>query len=244
MVALSETVERYGIPIEPFERLISAFEQDQEVSEYQTFEQLLDYCQRSANPVGHLILHVAGAHTSENVRLADAVCTGLQLANFWQDVARDLAIGRIYLPLEDRARFGCSDSDLRGGALTPGVKMLMKFEVERARGLFAQGRDLVARLPRALAIDVALFMRGGVAILDAIEARGFDVLSGRPVLSRSTKLRLIAGAAAEQGMNSIAHQFFRLRGWAVGNGEKRDAHDVDRSSCSGAVSRAGTEDSR
>ena len=181
MIALSETVERYGIPIEPFELLISAFEQDQTVSEYQTFEQLLDYCKRSANPVGHLVLHVAGAFTPENVRLADATCTALQLANFWQDVARDLAIGRIYLPREDRIRFGCSDSDLRAGVFTPAFARLMKFEVERTRDLFAEGRALVARMPRALAIDVDLFSRGGLAILDAIEARGFDVLSAARV---------------------------------------------------------------
>ncbi len=172
MVALAETIERYGIPIEPFEQLISAFEQDQVVKEYETFEQLEDYCKRSANPVGHLVLHVAGAYTPENARLADATCTGLQLANFWQDVARDLAIGRIYLPREDRDRFGYGDSELRSGAFTPGFVRLMTFEVERARELFAAGRPLVARMPRAFAVDVELFSRGGTAILDAIEARG------------------------------------------------------------------------
>ena len=113
MIALAETVQHYGIPIEPFDRLISAFEQDQTVREYDTFEQLGDYCRRSANPVGHLVLYVARANTPENMHLADFVCTGLQLANFWQDVARDLLIGRIYLPREDRNRFGCSESDLR-----------------------------------------------------------------------------------------------------------------------------------
>ena len=102
MIALAETIERYRIPIEPFEALISAFEQDQTVTEYLTYEQLLDYCTRSANPVGHLVLYVAGVFGPENARLADATCTALQLANFWQDVARDLAIGRIYLPREDR----------------------------------------------------------------------------------------------------------------------------------------------
>jgi squalene synthase HpnC len=244
MVALAETVERYSIPIEPFERLISAFEQDQVVSEYETFEQLLDYCQRSANPVGQLVLYVARAPTPENVRLADAICTALQLANFWQDVTRDLAIGRIYLPREDRIRFGYSESELRAGVFTPAFKELMNFEVERTRELFAQGRPLVPRLPRELAIDVALFARGGVAILDAIEARGFDVLSGRPSLSRSTKLRLIAGAAAVQGMYSIAHGLFRLRRWAGGNGDARDGHDVDHSSFSAAVSETSTEDVR
>ena len=215
MVALRETVERYGIPIEPFDRLISAFEQDQVVSEYQTFEQLLDYCERSANPVGHLILYVAGSHTPGNSRLADAICTALQLANFLQDVARDLAIGRIYLPRDDRTRFGCSESELRERAFTPAFQELMTFEVERTRELFAQGRPLVRHLPRELAIDVALFVRGGLAILDAIETRRFDVLSGRPSLSRLTKLRLIAGAAAEQGINVMAHKLLRVRslGW-------------------------------
>ncbi len=139
MIALGETVERYSIPIEPFERLISAFEQDQEVTEYETFEQLLDYCQRSANPVGHLVLHVAGAFNRENACLADSICTGLQLANFWQDVARDLAIGRIYLPREDRNRFGCSEDALRAGVCTPGIRQLMEFEVERRGGSLARG---------------------------------------------------------------------------------------------------------
>ena len=244
MVALWETVERYCIPIEPFERLISAFEQDQVVGEYDTFEQLLDYCQRSANPVGNLILYVAGAITPENVHLADAICTALQLANFWQDVTRDLAIGRIYLPREDRIRFGYSESELRAGVFTPAFKELMTFEVERTRELFAQGRPLVPRLPRELAIDVALFARGGAAILDAIESRGFDVLSGRPSLSRSTKLRLIAGAAVEQGMNSIAHKLLRLRSWTGGNRRERDSRDVEHSSRSVAVSHTSTEDSR
>ena len=161
MVALRETVERYSIPIEPFERLISAFEQDQVVSEYQTFEQLLDYCQRSANPVGHLVLYVAGAFTQENVQLADEICTGLQLANFWQDVARDLAIGRIYLPLDDRIHFGCSLSELNAKVFTPAFKRLMEFEVERTRDLFVRGRRLVPRLPRAFAIDVDLFVAVG-----------------------------------------------------------------------------------
>ena len=203
MIALAETVERYGIPIEPFEALISAFEQDQTVTEYLTYEQLLDYCTRSANPVGHLVLYVAGAFTPENARLADATCTALQLANFWQDVARDLAIGRIYLPREDRARFGYSESDLRALRFTPAFADLMKFEVERARALFAEGRALVPRIPRALAVDIDLFSRGGLAILDRIEARGFDVLSARPALSRWTKLRLLGRAIVAMAMARI-----------------------------------------
>ena len=148
MIALGETVARYRIPIEPFEALISAFEQDQSVLEYNSYEQLHDYCTRSANPVGRLVLYVAGAFSPENARLSDATCTALQLANFWQDVARDLAIGRIYLPREDRDRFGYPESDLRALRYTPAFARLLEFEVERTRGLFAEGRALVSRVPR------------------------------------------------------------------------------------------------
>jgi squalene synthase HpnC len=203
MIALGETVEHYGIPIEPFEALISAFEQDQTVSEYLTYEQLLDYCARSANPVGHLVLHIAGAFNPANARLADATCTALQLANFWQDVARDLGIGRIYLPREDRLRFQYPESDLRALHFTAAFADLMRFEVERTRRLFAEGRALVARVPRAFAVDVDLFSRGGLAILDRIEARGFDVLSARPVLSPWTKLALLCRAALAMGLATL-----------------------------------------
>jgi squalene synthase HpnC len=200
MIALGETVERYGIPIGPFEALIAAFEQDQSITEYLTYEQLLDYCTRSANPVGHLVLYVAGSFDPENARLADATCTALQLANFWQDVARDLAIGRIYLPREDRDRFGVAGADLRALRFTPEFAALLRFEVGRTRSLFCEGRALVPRMPRALAVDVDLFSRGGLAILDRIEARGFDVLTARPALSRWTKARLLARAAAAMTM--------------------------------------------
>ncbi len=196
MIALAETVKRHGIPEDPFEALISAFEQDQRVTEYLTYEQLLDYCTRSANPVGHLVLYVAGAFSPENARLADTTCTALQLANFWQDVARDLAIGRIYLPREDRIRFGYPQSDLRALRFTPAFAELMRFEVARARELLSVGRALVPRIPGALAVDVDLFSRGGSAILDRIEARGFDVLSSRPALTRWAKLRLLGRAIA------------------------------------------------
>ena len=199
MVALAETVERYGIPVGEFEALISAFEQDQSVTEYLSYEQLLDYCTRSANPVGHLVLYVAGAFSPENARLADATCTALQLANFWQDVARDLAIGRIYLPREDRARFGYPESDLRSLRFTPAFAELMRFEVARARELLALGRDLVPRMKGPLAVDIDLFSRGGMAILDEIEAQGYDVLRARPTLSRWTKLRLLTRAIVAMG---------------------------------------------
>ena len=194
MVALAPTVEEFAIPIEPFEALISAFEQDQVVTEYETYDQLLDYCTRSANPVGHLVLYIAGAFDEPNARLSDATCTGLQLANFWQDVARDLAIGRVYLPGEDRRAFGYPDEDLKALRFTPAFAELLRFEVARARELLQGGRPLIGRMPRALAVDVDLFSRGGLAILDRIERRGFDVLSSRPEVGKLAKLGLLARA--------------------------------------------------
>ncbi len=191
---LSETVVEFGIPIAPFEALISAFEQDQDVLEYETFDQLVDYCTRSADPVGHLVLYLGRCFDPENARLSNFTCTALQLANFWQDVARDYAIGRIYLPREDRDRFNYPESDLRALRFTPEFRRLMQFQVERTRGLFAQGLPLIPRMPRALAIDVELFSRGGLAILDAIEKRGYDVLSKRPKLSKLTKVKLLLRA--------------------------------------------------
>jgi squalene synthase HpnC len=219
MIALADTIRRYAIPGGPFEALITAFEQDQIVTEYLTYEQLLDYCTRSANPVGHLVLHVAGSYTEENARLADCTCTALQLANFWQDVVRDLAIGRIYLPRADRERFGYAETDLRAQRFTPAFAALLRFEVERARALLSDGRALVARIPGALAVDVDLFSRGGLAILDRIERRGFDVLSGRPSLSRWTKLSLLVRALAAL-----------LGGRLQGRREPSDARDQKRGS--------------
>ncbi|WP_165070434.1 squalene synthase HpnC [Paludisphaera rhizosphaerae] len=194
MIALAETVERYGIPPEPFHALIDAFVQDQDVTDYQTFEQLRDYCTRSADPVGRLVLYVAGAFDEENARLSDFTCTALQLANFWQDVARDLDIGRIYLPREDRDRFGVRDDDLRAKRFTPAFADLLRFEVARTRELFAAGRPLIPRIPGEFAVDVDLFWRGGMAILDRIEACGYDVLTARPKLGKTAKVFLLTRA--------------------------------------------------
>ncbi len=194
MVALAETVREFAIPIDPFEALISAFEQDQVVRDYDTYERLLDYCTRSANPVGHLVLYLGRAYDVENARLSDATCTALQLANFWQDVSRDLDIGRIYLPREDRLRFGVSDADLNAGRFSPEFAALLEFEVTRTRQLFEQGIPLIARVPRALAVDVDLFSRGGLAILRCIEDQRFDVLSSRPKLGKLRKLALLTRA--------------------------------------------------
>ena len=194
MVALKETIREFAIPIEPFEALISAFEQDQTVTDYATYAQLLDYCTRSADPVGHLVLYLARSYNEDNARLSDLTCTGLQLANFWQDVARDHAIGRIYLPREDRERFGVTEADLAARRFIPGFAALLRFEVDRARDLLLRGQALVSRMPRTLAVDVDLFSRGGLAVLDRIAAQGFDVLTARPTLSKQTKATLLGRA--------------------------------------------------
>ncbi len=194
MVALAETIAQFAIPIEPFHALISAFEQDQTVVEYETYDQLRDYCTRSADPVGHLVLYLARAFNADNARLSDMTCTGLQLANFWQDVARDLEIGRIYLPREDRERFGVSRDDLHARRFTPEFAALLRFEVERARALLLAGRALVPRIPGRLAVDVDLFSRGGLAILDRIVMQNYDVLTSRPKLGKLAKLGLLIRA--------------------------------------------------
>ncbi len=195
MMALSETIAEFGIPIDPFEALISAFEQDQDLTDYDTYDQLLDYCTRSADPVGHLVLYLGRSYNDENARLSNLTCTGLQLANHWQDVARDLtSIDRIYLPREDRQRFGVTDQDLRALRFTPEFAALMRFEVDRARDLLQRGWPLVNRMPRALAVDVDLFTRGGLAILDRIERQKYDVLSLRPRIGKLAKAVLFGRA--------------------------------------------------
>jgi squalene synthase HpnC len=194
-VALRETVRRFGIPARPFLDLLVAFEQDQRVKRYDTFDQLLGYCRNSANPVGRLVLHLFECHNERTAALSDEVCTGLQLANFWQDVSRDLDIGRVYLPAEDRARFGYADADLEARRCTPAFRDLMRFQVERARAFFDRGAALLPLLPRAARVDVDLFSRGGYAILRAIERANYDVWARRPEVGKWEKAQLLLGAA-------------------------------------------------
>jgi squalene synthase HpnC len=191
MIALGETIEQFAIPAQPFLDLLFAFEQDQLIKRYQTFAQLLGYCRYSANPVGHLVLYLCGAYEPESAKLADHVCTALQLANFWQDVARDYALGRIYLPAEDRERFGYTEEDLRQGRCTPCFVELMRFEVDRTRELFDRGYPLLDRVPSEVRLDIELFIRGGLAILGKIEACRYNVLQTRPVLARWDKAALL-----------------------------------------------------
>lgn len=198
MLALRETIRRFNIPPKPFLDLLVAFEQDQRVKRYDTFDQLAGYCAKSANPVGRLVLALFECLDGERASLSDEVCTGLQLANFWQDVSRDLDIGRVYLPAEDRARFGYPDADLEARRCTPQFLDLMRFEIDRARGYFQRGARLLPLLPREAQVDVELFIRGGEAILTAIERQGYDVWSRRPEVSKWEKAKLLLGAVARK----------------------------------------------
>jgi squalene synthase HpnC len=194
-VALAETVRRFEIPKHEFADLLTAFRQDQTITRYKTFADLLGYCRYSANPVGHLVLYLCGYRDSERQLLSDYTCTALQLANFWQDVTADFGKGRVYLPLEDLRRFGVSEEVIRNGENTSAFCGMMKFEVERAREWFSQGIPLIAKVDRALAIDLELFSRGGQEILNAIERQHFAVLGQRPAISKSRKLVLVARAS-------------------------------------------------
>lgn len=194
-VALAETIRDCGVPRQPFDDLISAFEQDQRVLEYETFPQLRGYCRRSADPVGRLVLYVCGEFDEQNARWSDSICTGLQLANFWQDVARDYDIGRVYLPREDRARFGYTPEMLARRESNAAFIELMRFEVARARECLVEGLPLVERLPGRLQVDIDLFARGGLKILERIERIGYRVWERRPVVTRGDAARLFVQSA-------------------------------------------------
>jgi squalene synthase HpnC len=194
-VALAGTVREFDIPKQTFADLLTAFRQDQTVTRYETFDDLLGYCHYSANPVGHLVLYLCGYRDPERQQLSDFTCTALQLANFWQDVSADYDKGRIYLPLEDMQRFRVSEADIAGKRNTLAFRELMDFEVARAREWFDRGLPLIGKVDRELAIDLDLFSRGGLEILHAIERQDYAVLGNRPAISKSRKLALVARAA-------------------------------------------------
>ena len=194
-VALRETILKFHIPRQTFADLLIAFRQDQTVTRFRTFADILGYCRYSANPVGHLVLYLCGHSDPVRQQLADFTCTALQLANFWQDVYTDWKKGRIYIPLEDMERFGVSESDIADRHFSPDFRELMRFEVQRAREWFYKGLPLARMVGPRLAIDLELFSRGGLEILSAIERQDFDVLSSRPVISKRRKLWLVARAA-------------------------------------------------
>ena len=194
-VALEETIRRCEIPKHEFSDLLTAFRQDQTVTRYETFEDLLGYCRNSANPVGHLVLYVCGYRDEERQKLSDYTCTGLQLANFWQDVSVDYLKGRIYVPLESLRKFSVTEQGIAAQRNTASFCSMMEFEVRRAREWFERGLPLINKVDRELAIDLELFSRGGQEVLNAIERQGFAVLGHRPAISKVRKLALVARAA-------------------------------------------------
>jgi squalene synthase HpnC len=197
-VALAETVRRFDIPQHEFSDLLTAFRQDQTITRFETFDDVLGYCHYSANPVGHLVLYLCGYRDAERQQLSDFTCTALQLANFWQDVSVDYTKGRIYLPLEDLRRFGVTEENISHNENTPAFCTMMRFEVERARDWFRQGLPLVGKVDHELAIDLDLFSRGGLEILNAIEKQGYAVLGNRPAISKMRKLALVGKAALDK----------------------------------------------
>jgi squalene synthase HpnC len=191
-VALADTIRQFNIPPDPFANLLVAFRQDQRVTRYETSDQLLEYCRYSANPVGRLVLYLGGCHDDRRGQLADSICTGLQLANFWQDVAGDWDRGRVYLPQVHCLRFGYDESMFARREVNAAFRQLLATEVTETEGWLRRGLPLVDLVPASLKLDVALFIRGGLAILGAIRRRDYDVWSNRPTVSKLEKLRLAA----------------------------------------------------
>ena len=196
MAALQDTIRRFDIPDLPFRKLIQANRMDQQHVRFETYQDLLHYCGHSAASVGRMVLYVLGDRTDESHRLSDATCNALQLANFWQDVQRDYAMDRIYIPLEDMRHFGYTEGELGRGSVTDAFRAMMRFEVDRAQALFEEGLPLAARIKGRMKLDIALFTKGGMRVLDAIRGQGFDVLGHRPVVTKPRKLWLMGSTAA------------------------------------------------
>jgi squalene synthase HpnC/squalene synthase HpnD len=193
-VALRETIVAKNIPKQPFADLLQAFRQDQNVKRYPTWDAMVGYCVYSANPVGRLVLYLCGYRDEQRQRLSDATCTALQLANFWQDVSRDLEKGRIYIPLDVAAAYGLSEADIVERKFDDRYARLMRDLITRSRALFAEGMPLAKMVDARLSVDLEMFSRGGLAVLDAIEASGYDTLHHRPSIGKSKQVRLLGRA--------------------------------------------------
>ncbi|MGH9711876.1 MAG: squalene synthase HpnC [Candidatus Acidiferrales bacterium] len=194
LIALAETIRAKNIPIQPFSDLLRAFRQDQTVHRYATWEGVLDYCVYSANPVGRLVLYLCDYRDEERQKLSDYTCTALQLANFWQDVSRDLEKGRIYIPLDMLAAHEVSEARIVGREFDTRYVSLMQDLIARTRTLFAAGLPLAQRVDGTLRVDIEMFSRGGIAVLDAIESSGYNTLEHRPALTKWTQLGLLGWA--------------------------------------------------
>jgi squalene synthase HpnC len=191
---LASVVTDCAIPMQPFLDLIGANQQDQLVTRYATFDELLGYCRLSANPVGRIVLYVFGCSTPDREQLSDSICSGLQIVEHLQDVAEDFQAGRIYLPAEDMRSYGCTEQELAGDATPPQLRRLIKYEAARAGSLISQGAPLVGQLRGAARAAVAGYLAGGRAALAAIAAADYDVLAVTPKPAKSRTLRELASA--------------------------------------------------
>jgi squalene synthase HpnC len=203
-MALGDTAARHQLRIETFDDLIKAFEQDQTVTRYRNFDELFRYCRYSANPVGRLVLGLCGYRDAARQELSDATCTALQLANFWQDVIVDLAKDRVYLPLDVLERHGYPLDDLFARRFDHRFRAVMKEAIAVARELFLKGLPLADQVDRRLAIDLELFSRAGLRILDKIERQDYDVLRGRPAISKTERVGLLLGALTRRAFSRAA----------------------------------------
>jgi len=194
LIALRETIRAKNIPSQPFTDLLRAFRQDQTVHRYPDWDSLIDYCVYSANPVGRLVLYLCGYRDEARQKLSDYTCTALQLANFWQDVSRDLEKGRLYIPLDALTEHGLTEAEILARKFDARYVALMKSLIAETRTLFSAGRPLAQTVEPFLRVDLEMFSRGGLAILDAIEASGYNTLQHRPALTKRTQMRLLAGA--------------------------------------------------
>jgi squalene synthase HpnC len=193
-VRLAQAVSVYHLPLQPLRDLLSAFRQDVVTLRYADFSRLLDYCRRSANPVGALMLHLYNVHDALSLKQSDAVCSALQLINFWQDVAVDWNKGRIYIPLEDLTRFGVDEAQIGRGEVDQRWRALMQFEVDRARALMQEGAPLALRLPGRVGWELRLVIQGGLRILERIEQADYDVFRRRPVLGKADYVLMLGRA--------------------------------------------------
>src|SRR6516225_1872963 len=209
-VALRETAVAKDVPKQPFADLLKAFRQDQVVQRYATWEAVLDYCVYSANPVGRLVLYLCGYRDEERQRLSDATCTALQLANFWQDVSRDLAKGHIYIPLDRARAYGISEEEIVGRKFSERYVGLMQELIGRTRELFDEGVPLAKMVDGKLSVDLEMFSRGGLAVLGAIEAMGYDTLNKRPEVSKGKQVQLLGRALVAHVMGGAPTPITRL----------------------------------
>jgi squalene synthase HpnC len=193
-VALAETIQTFQIPQQLFQNLLIAFKQDQLVNRYETFENLLGYCQNSANPVGRIYLYLFKLADEERFIYSDSICTALQLTNFWQDLKIDWEKSRIYIPSEDFKKYNCSEPDLEKNEISSHFRELIKFEVNRTQEMFDFGKRLLTLIPKQPKFEIQLFIRGGEAILESIRNLDYNTLGKRPTVGKLKKATLIASS--------------------------------------------------